>query len=135
MAQDTISWLDPYARTNDKELQAHATCVVDGRGYRVAQSGKTYCLGLLKEKEDTDTITTIDAKGLGSLSPQHSSNCVEKPKKAVTKVSPKGIVPPLQTTRGLMLHKKGIGRPLKEGPVTRMTEHRRRKKATQGALL
>ena len=53
MANEPIYWLDPYAKKSDKELQSYATCVIDGYGWRVSSSGKTYCSGKVK-KEATD---------------------------------------------------------------------------------
>lgn len=39
-------WMDPYIR-KDKELQAYATFVTGGKGYRVAKNGQTYCIGTI----------------------------------------------------------------------------------------
>ena len=50
MAQDAIYWLDPYAKKGKDELQGYATCVIDGYGWRVSPSGKTYCSGKVKKE-------------------------------------------------------------------------------------
>lgn len=49
MKQEGVYWKDQYAKKGDKELQCEQTCVVDGYGWKVSPSGRTYCSGKVKE--------------------------------------------------------------------------------------
>jgi len=50
MNQEPIYWIDPYAKKHDKELEAFATCVIDGYMWKVDKTGRTYCAGKVKIK-------------------------------------------------------------------------------------
>jgi len=47
--RDSIYWIDPYDKKSDKELQAYATCVIDGYGWRLTPQLKTYCAGKVED--------------------------------------------------------------------------------------
>jgi len=50
-----IYWIDLYAKKDPRNLDSYATCVIDGYGWRVSKTGRTYCAGevekLLKEEK------------------------------------------------------------------------------------
>ena len=49
MVQESIYWTDEYPKKDARELQSHATCIIDGYKWRVHPSGRTYCAGKVKE--------------------------------------------------------------------------------------
>jgi len=58
--RSTVRWADPYPKKDDRELQGYATCVIDGKGWRVSPSGRTYCIGRVEILPDGTTITVAD---------------------------------------------------------------------------
>ena len=48
--QEPVYWIDEYPKNNPKELQSYSTCVIDGKGWRVDPTGRTYCSGEIKEE-------------------------------------------------------------------------------------
>ena len=55
MNQEPIYWIDPYPKAKLEELQVHATCIIDGYGWRTAETGRRYCAGKVEDliKEET----------------------------------------------------------------------------------
>jgi len=50
-----IYWTDQYTKKDPKEFDSYATCVIDGRAWRVSKSGQTYCAGKIEKlKESKD---------------------------------------------------------------------------------
>jgi len=50
MKQETVYWVDEYAKKKPEELQSYATCVIDGYCWKVSPSGRTYCSGKVKKE-------------------------------------------------------------------------------------
>lgn len=95
------------------------TFVHYGMGYQVTETLRTVCVGPVKTTDTTQNADETPPSG----------------KQPVTKVVTGNTLLSDKNDSGLMLPKKRMGRPLKGGPVSRMTAWRRRKKAEQGILL
>jgi len=99
-------WIDPYPKKHPKELQAFATFVHEGKGWRTSPTGQRYCIGPVDKLKNGVPTNNTDSPQTISLSVKEPVAKVSEGKTTNTKI--------LKANKDTFATK--IGRPKREVP-------------------
>ena len=114
--KDRIIWVDPYAKKRPEELQTFATCIVDGQGYRISNTGRTYCVGpVTVDGNQRSHVVGKEVTDIVTDAPQ-----TKRPR--IAEGGPKIIMGKTTTPRKVNTFGPPQGRPKKQTPDEKIKE-------------